>query len=81
MLDLAPGERFYLGYHEWAVHPDEASVILGRGYVVINGVRYGARQVDVVGGRYPQIKVDGIQGDPSDPRCPGLEPAALSQAA
>lgn len=34
---LAPGERAYRGYIDWAVHPDEASFLLHRGYAVVNG--------------------------------------------
>lgn len=78
-LELEPGERCYLGYHEWAVHPDEASVILGRGFVRINGHPYQARQVDEVNG-YPLIRVLDLPGDQSDPLCPGM-PALLEVAA
>lgn len=36
---LKPGEREYRGYQEWAVHPDEASFLLHRGYAIVDGVR------------------------------------------
>jgi hypothetical protein len=34
---LAPGERAYRGYIDWAVHPDEAMFVLHRGYALVNG--------------------------------------------
>ena len=74
MWRLEPGERFYAGYHEWLVHPNEAKVILARGYVTINGIPLAAHQVDEVGG-YPLIRVTGLNeyGPPSDPQCPAID--------
>lgn len=74
MFVLAPGERFYCGYHEWAVHPFEARVILDRGYVVFNGVELAAHQVSTIG-PYPQIRVTGLAefGVASDPRLPAAD--------
>jgi hypothetical protein len=71
VLQLEPGDRFYTGYHEWAVHQEEAAVILDRGYVEINGRKYIASQVGDVGG-YPQIRVYGLPGAASDPQGPEL---------
>jgi hypothetical protein len=34
---LEPGEREYRGYDEWAVHPEEARVVLHRGYATVHG--------------------------------------------
>ena len=34
---LQPGEREYRGYCEWAVHPLEAELVLGRGYAIVDG--------------------------------------------
>jgi hypothetical protein len=80
VLQLDPGDRFYCGYHEWAVHPAEAAVILGRGYVTINGTRFSVQQVGDVNG-YPQFRVLGIGGDASDFRCLGLPEQGLAWAA
>jgi hypothetical protein len=68
---LELGERFYAGYHEWVVHPDEARVILERGYAVVDGIRFRAAQVCEHNG-FPQIKIYGLPDDPSDPQCRGL---------
>ena len=70
-LHLEPGQRFYAGYHEWVVHPAEASVILARGYAVMDGMKFRAEQVTECSG-YPQIKIHGLPDDPSDPQCKGL---------
>jgi ribosomal protein S4E len=35
----SPGQRIYRGYCEWAIHPDEAVLILHQGYVLVDGVR------------------------------------------
>lgn len=74
MIRLQPGDTFYCGYHEWLVHPDEATVILERGHVTINGVACAARQVDTVAG-YPLIQVWGLNeyGAASDPQAPALD--------
>lgn len=71
---LAPGERFYAGYHEWLVHPFEAREIVRRGYVTINGCDLSAEQVDVVAG-YPLIRVTELRdfGAESDPQCPAID--------
>ena len=42
-VSLEPGQRDYRGYSEWAVHPDEASFILHRGYAVVEGVKQPVR--------------------------------------
>lgn len=68
---LDPGERFYAGYHEWLVHPDEASVVLARGYALVDGIRFRCEQVDQQD-IYPQLKIYGLPDDPSDPQCRGL---------
>ncbi len=70
---LAPGDRFYCGYFEWAVHPDEAAVILARGSVSINGVWFRARQMDTIG-IYPLIRVEGLEeyGPAHDPQASAL---------
>lgn len=34
---LEPGEHEYRGYWDWAVHPDEASFLLHRGYAIVDG--------------------------------------------
>ena len=39
VMKLAPGQRDYRGYGEWAVHPDEASFILHRGYAIVEGTQ------------------------------------------
>jgi hypothetical protein len=36
---LGVGEREYRGYEEWAVHPDEAHLVLERGYAIVDGQR------------------------------------------
>lgn len=36
---LDPGGREYRGYEEWAVHPEEAVVVLHRGYALVDGER------------------------------------------
>lgn len=36
---LGRGGREYRGYCEWAVHPDEAVMLLHRGYAVVDGAR------------------------------------------
>lgn len=36
---LEPGRREYRGYGEWAVHPDEAIMVLHRGYAIVDGER------------------------------------------
>lgn len=42
---LTPGQRAYRGYCEWVVHPDEARVILHRGYAIVDGQRVTVRFV------------------------------------
>ena len=71
MFTLAPGERFYVGYHEWVVHPDEAALVLARGYALVDGIRFRATQVSHVS-EYIQIRIHGLPDDPSDPQCRGL---------
>ncbi len=34
---LDPGIREYRGYGDWAVHPDEARLVLHRGYAIVDG--------------------------------------------
>ena len=58
MFTLAPGERFYVGYHEWVIHPDEAAVVLSRGYALVDGIRFRATQVSHVS-EYIQIRIHG----------------------
>ena len=36
---LDPGQREYRGYGEWALHPEEATFLLHRGYAVVEGER------------------------------------------
>ena len=40
-----PGEHWPRGYGEWAIHPDEASFTLHRGYALVEGVRQPIRFV------------------------------------
>lgn len=34
---LSPGERDYRGYGDWAIHPEEATFLLHRGYALVDG--------------------------------------------
>lgn len=34
---LSPGERDYRGYGDWALHPEEATFLLHRGYALVDG--------------------------------------------
>ena len=34
---LTPGQRDYRGYGEWALHPEEATFLLHRGYAIVEG--------------------------------------------
>lgn len=56
-LELAPGQIQCFGYNEVAVHPEEAKVILARGFVRIDGRVCRAYQVDTING-YPLLRVD-----------------------
>ncbi len=34
---LKPGQHEYRGYWDWAVHPDEATLLLHRGFAIVDG--------------------------------------------
>ena len=80
MWRLEPGDRWYAGYHEWLVHPDEAAVILARGYVALNGVRFAVRHMDTIDG-HPVLRLVGLDeyGDPSDPQLPAADAVTRSR--
>lgn len=35
-----PGRATYMGYGDWAMHPDEAVFVLHRGYGFVSGLRH-----------------------------------------
>lgn len=85
-LLLDPGERWYIGYHQWVVTPEEAWKIRERGYQDINGMRFPACGIMQGNGEWlaingwPVIQVD-IPTDASHPQLLLPDPAEYEEIA